>query len=539
MTTGKLDDQLEDKKTSIKFTNYAINNFQYDFTDTQGKSGAVKLESSGVKGLKLFQYNKSKRKYFIQQFWFSGRSDYWTIGEFRPNVYGVKECMDEVNEIMRTHTNSEGLWIKNPKITKRHSRERIKKAERENREMLTVCEGIVKLCEADFPKISREGTLTGKSALFMCLPLIGYNKRTQHLTHEDDAFGGGHITFKSKKKYNTVAPTSWSDLFNKFPPGYGIIKKMNGKELNDISVYDSWLGKYLIEDLTPGVINLYLDEKPRSWAKKRHIINALQTLWANSKKYMGTEKPLNPTTREALDVKHFGISKGKNTQYNKKKFTPKQLETIFNILQELSENHPFQAESFMLMLCSGIRSTEVLKIKKENIFLEGNKDNPLDQDNIIYLPPNITKNRKEDKIIITPPVKFVLDRLNDLYKRPELTKYKWVPWCFPSTHSSPKSWLVDGEINQEYINSRKTRLKDTRDCWRRVVECTGIKGVPRMLRKSYSTIAVMKLKTSAKAKNVTRHSKTATLDIHYDVHDQDAIRDYAHEVAEEFSYMKH
>ena len=65
MTTGKLDDQLEDKKASIKFTNYAIDNFQYDFTNTKGKSGAVKLENSGVKGLKLVQYKKSKKKYLI------------------------------------------------------------------------------------------------------------------------------------------------------------------------------------------------------------------------------------------------------------------------------------------------------------------------------------------------------------------------------------------------------------------------------------------------------------------------------------------
>ena len=73
MTMGKLDDQLEDKKGSIKFTNYAIDNFQYDFTDTKGKSGAVTLENSGVKGLKLAQYKKSKRKYFIQQFLLDGK----------------------------------------------------------------------------------------------------------------------------------------------------------------------------------------------------------------------------------------------------------------------------------------------------------------------------------------------------------------------------------------------------------------------------------------------------------------------------------
>ena len=121
---GKLDDQLEDKKASIKFTNYAIDNFQYDFTDTKGKSGAVKLENSGVKGLKLFQYEKSKKKYFIQQFWLGGKSDYWTVGEFRLDVYRIKECREEANEMMKTHTSPEGLWNKNPKITKKHKKDR-------------------------------------------------------------------------------------------------------------------------------------------------------------------------------------------------------------------------------------------------------------------------------------------------------------------------------------------------------------------------------------------------------------------------------
>ena len=124
MTTGKLDNKLEDKKASIKFTNYAIDNFQYDFTDTKGKSGAVKLENSGVKGLKLFQYKKSKKKYFIQQFWLGGKSDYWTVGEFRLDVYGIKECREEANEMMKTHTSPEGLWNKNPKITKKHKKDR-------------------------------------------------------------------------------------------------------------------------------------------------------------------------------------------------------------------------------------------------------------------------------------------------------------------------------------------------------------------------------------------------------------------------------
>jgi len=115
MTTGKLDDRL-DYKSPIKYTNYAINKFQANFTETKAKSIKVKFENCGIKGLKLAQYRTTKRKMFHQHFWFDEKSDYWSVGEFRPKVYGTKECTDDVNEVMRTHTNSEGLWIKNPKI---------------------------------------------------------------------------------------------------------------------------------------------------------------------------------------------------------------------------------------------------------------------------------------------------------------------------------------------------------------------------------------------------------------------------------------
>jgi hypothetical protein len=92
MSKSKLDVRLEDK-VSIKFTDYAIKNFEYDFKPgSKLRQGGVNFSNSGLKGLKLFQYRKTKKKYFIQQFWFNGKSDKWTVGEFRLDVYGVNEC---------------------------------------------------------------------------------------------------------------------------------------------------------------------------------------------------------------------------------------------------------------------------------------------------------------------------------------------------------------------------------------------------------------------------------------------------------------
>jgi hypothetical protein len=62
MTKAKLADRLMDC-SSIKFTDYTIKNFQYDFEPgSKSKSGSVKFSNSGLKGLKLVQYRKTKKK---------------------------------------------------------------------------------------------------------------------------------------------------------------------------------------------------------------------------------------------------------------------------------------------------------------------------------------------------------------------------------------------------------------------------------------------------------------------------------------------
>ena len=290
MTESRLHTRLEPT-----FTDYSINKYKPNYNGK--KKVYVKIYDSGIKGLFLNCIKKTGRKYFIQQFWFNGKSDYWTVGEFRPHIFEVKDCKTKVVKLMDDHTNDNNLWIKNPKTTMRHRNERIKKAEILNRQMKTINECIEELCKANFPKIRKEGTITANSMRTLALHLIGYNKRTQHLVYDDNEFGNGFITFKACRKYNTNKPESWDDLFSKFPSGHGCIKEINGKEIKDRSLYDSDLGKMLIEELTPAIVRNYLEGSTKGWATKRAMIDAFQILWANSKKYMGDDKPLNPTTR--------------------------------------------------------------------------------------------------------------------------------------------------------------------------------------------------------------------------------------------------
>ena len=106
-TESKLDTSLETgeaKKTvEIKFTDYSINKFQSDFSKGR-KTIRTNIPNSGIKVLKLRQSITTKKKYFVQQFWLDGVSDYWTIGEFREDIYGAVECRN--GSVVRVHLGS-------------------------------------------------------------------------------------------------------------------------------------------------------------------------------------------------------------------------------------------------------------------------------------------------------------------------------------------------------------------------------------------------------------------------------------------------
>ncbi|MDB4189188.1 hypothetical protein N9713_02955 [Candidatus Pelagibacter sp.] len=540
MNEGKHGDRLEDR--TVKFTDYALKKYQTNFDSVKGKSVAIKLENCGIKGLKFYQYKKTGKKYFQQNFWFNGTSDHWSIGEFRPGIFGIKECQTKVIAIMKTHTDDNGLWIKSPKITAKQIKQRVTKAELENRQLITITTAVERYCKAGFPKMKREGSLCGNEIMNVSLHLMGKNKRTNHMDHDDDQYGNGYVTFKACKQFNTKKPESWDDLFNKFPSGHGILTEKNGKKLIGVSMYDHPVfSKYLIEELTPGLINSYLDEHSPSWGTKRKMIYALQCVWHNSKKYMGPNKPLDPTTKEALEIKTCGVSKSKNSKYNKKKNSQYNMEVMWTAFQQinLEKKHPFQAECYMLEMASGKHHTELSKLKKADVYPPGNFNNQYGIDNIIVLPSGTIKGREENYITITKPVQQVLDMIEDLYKRPELMKFKFIPWLFPTTRSSPKSWLKDGQIDQTIISGKTTRIRNTRECWKTMESMTGIKGsVPRLFRKDFGSKSVATLGSSSTAIKLTGHTKTSTLDKHYDIHDKDQIKEYAHKVADSFTWAK-
>ena len=205
------------------------------------------------------------------------------------------------------------------------------------------------------------------------------------------------------------------------------------------------------------------------------------------------------------------------------RFTDDEIKTIWTKLIELKDRYPFQAEALLFMLCTGRRAEETLKIRRSNLTKDGTR---------LIMPSGITKARKQETIYITEPIRFVLDMLDEKLNG-EYQKYRFVDWLFPTTSINSKQLHSD-----KYVRSDQTRLKEVRGCWSALIRETEIKGAPKMLRKTFSSMAKIILGTSSKAIQLTGHEQESTLEQYYDKHTPEQVREYAEQVSQVFKFKK-
>ena len=106
----------------IKFTDHAIEKFTSSFIDPITNKTKYRVytpfdisKHSALKGLKLVQFFKGKKKYFFLKYWYNERALPLTIGQFIPGVFGVKQCEDRVYDLVKANCNDKGHWIRDPK----------------------------------------------------------------------------------------------------------------------------------------------------------------------------------------------------------------------------------------------------------------------------------------------------------------------------------------------------------------------------------------------------------------------------------------
>ncbi len=545
--------QTGNKRTSLPFRDSAIENVKkaniefgtrlfklYKFDVSKGTS---------LKGLLLRFARNTERKDFILDIWIHGKKTTYTVGQF-PYIR-CKDVEKICLKLAETHQDERGLWIKNPIQTKADEKRLIPKKDTSIAAGKTVNETLESYLGADeaeghrgLLKDIKQGYKTSKSAktIFRCM--AGYNKRQSLVTFEDDENGYGVRKFIPNKHLRVIAPQSWKDLFRKYPPGHGVLKDREYynrrkkqtytiKASKNKSIYDSSLGKSLMEKLTPGDIEDWCKDLTSMEVKKDYV-KCFSSLWfwARKRGWLGTDPGLCPITLESVYVKK---EIRKESAYTDVSISLSELEVFFECSEELSEKFPFKSELHQLMAVTGIRKAEALKLKKSHLdFDEG----------FINLPKGINKQRFKDQVVpITPEVEIVLRNILDMGERPGLEFYKMkdFPWLFAT-----RKWAERRYFDKDFRLSIKTRLGGDenyipalRDLMRYKLEDAELVYAPKLLRKTFITLSQQQLKgRSDKTRHLSRHKSKEVLEGHYDKPGRAKIKEWGNKATEIFTFIK-
>ena len=507
-------------------------------------------KGSSMKGLMLKFYKKTQKKSFVLSLWFNKRNDYYIVGSY-PNI----RCKDVERiclDLAETHQDERGLWIKNPNETRANEKRIIPKEDTTAPAGKTINETLESYCGADeleghrgFLKDVKQGYKTSKSAksIFRCL--AGYSKRQSLVTFEDDDDGYSVRKFIPNKHLRLVAPKTWKDLFRKYPPGHGMITKdreyynRRRKETYTIpasknkSIYDSALGKSLIEDLKPGDVEAWCRDLSSMGVKKDYI-KCFTSLWfwARKRGWLGTNPGECPINLETVYVKK---EERKPDIYKDVSISVPELNVFFEASEELSPHFPFKAELHQFMVLTGLRKTEAIKVKKSFI----NWD-----EMIIDIPKGISKTKyKDEVIIITPELEIVLRNILDMGNRPGLEFYKMkdFPWLFAT-----RRWSAQRYFNKEFRLSVKTQLGGDenyipalRQRMKDKLNDPDLLYSAKVLRKTYITLSRKQLQGRAdKVKHLSRHRSEQILEESYDKPQRAEVRNYANKTTSVLSFIK-
>tara|TARA_R110002020_G_scaffold303443_1_gene518881 strand:+ start:1277 stop:3001 length:1725 start_codon:yes stop_codon:yes gene_type:complete len=570
MGTEKLDTELDrveikqtrDKINPIRFKDEAINKVRkenYVFgkkrylyipfladKDTHLRGAKLKI-SKGRSGSKITE------KTFYVQFWFNERANKHKIGRYSQR-FGTHECNEYLIELHKTHTDRETkLWTKNPNETRRDDKRLIEKPDTTKPKGYTINETIEAYCGAELPgeevergfsKDRKDGYRASKScrAWFRCM--AGYNHRQSLVRFTEDADGYGVAEFRSNKHLRINKPTSFRDLFRKFPPGRGIIKDRQyynrRKKITytipaskNKSIYDSDLGKSPIHDLKVGDIEEWIRDLSSMEVKKDYI-KVFITLWifARKKGWLGTKAGDCPF----IDKVFVKKEKQKEDPYKNVAINQSEFRLFWKCSEELSKQFPFKAELHQFMILTAIRKREALKVKKSYIDWKAG---------IINIPKGIEKNRKHDQVIvITPELEILLKNILDYENDPrfkDFYKMKDFDWLFAT-----RKWRADRYFNKEFKMSHDAHLGGDekyipvlRQMMREKLNDPKLLYAPKVLRKTYITLSKQRNDgRSDKVKHLSRHSSEQVLEAHYDKPSIETIRGYAEKTSDAFNFIQ-
>mgnify|MGYP003119098082 FL=1 len=559
----KLDQvKIEQTISPIRFKDEAINKVRKEHINF-GKRSFIFIpfivsKDSHQKGLKLRVYKgsvkeKTTKKFFYLQYWYNGKSKFYKVGKYSQS-FGVQECNDALIELYKKHTDAKsGYWIRDLNEIKRNENRLVEKPDTTKPKGYTINEVIEAYCGADLPgeetkrgfsKDRKDGYRADKSCRSWFRYMCGYNHRQTLVDFTEDDDGYGIHKFKSNKHLRVMKPTSWRDLFRKYPPGRGIIKDRQyynrRKKITytipaskNKSIYDSDLGKSLIHDLKVGDIEAWIRDLS-SMEVKREYVKVFVSLWIYARKrgWLGTD----PGDCPFIDKVYVEKEKQKEDPYKNIAINQSEFRLFWECSEELSKQFPFKAELHQFMILTALRKKEALKVKKGYIsWKEG----------IINIPKGIEKNRKKDQVIvITPELEILLRNILDYEKDPQFTnfyKMRDFPWLFAT-----RKWSAEKYFNKEFKMSHDAHLGGDENYVPKLRALMRAKsGDPellyssKVLRKTYITLSKQRNDgRSDKVKHLSRHSSEQILEQHYDKPSIDTIRGYAEKTSDAFNFIQ-
>ena len=257
-------------RKSIPFTDLSIKNWR----PKKDKERIGFPRQNTTRGLKIFYREKTRQKYWELTYYLKKEKRRVSLGPFIPGVNGTEEIEKLMLKLISAHKDlCRTHWLTDPrktiddkdneKIEEAKQKEDKIKIEKELKKALVSVNSVIEsLCVAGFPKVKiKDEFLSSGSIRTHINFLIGSNKRTSHLSYSEDKGGNGKIFFKPK------GPQSFSELFQKYPSGVGIVKSLSG----EVSLYDTPTGRRPIREITSVVVDQYLRSKDRSQGQQENI----------------------------------------------------------------------------------------------------------------------------------------------------------------------------------------------------------------------------------------------------------------------------
>ena len=549
--------QTRSQRKKISFRDSQIDKIKKLDTDFENrKFKAFKFDvpkGSSLKGLLLRFSKKTESKSIVLGYWFGNRNEYYTIGTY-PQIR-CKDVEKICLELAETHQDERGIWIKSPNKTRADEKRIVDKPDTTKPKGYTINEVIEAYCGAELPgettergfsRDRKDGYRRAKSCRNWFRYMAGYNHRNTLVRFLDDDKGYGYGDFLANKHLRVAKPTSWRDLFRKYPSGKGMEKdrvyynrrKKQTYTINksqNYSIYDSDIGKSLIHELTPGDIEEWIRDKS-SWEIKIDYIKCFVSLWIFARKrgWLGTNPGECPFDNGQVYVKK---EIRKEDPYKKIAIqNPDELDLFWECSEELAPQFPFKAELHQFMILTAMRKAEALKMKKEYINFEKGT---------LFIPKEISKTGKEDEELpLVPELEICLLNILDYENDPFFSnfyKMRDFPWLFAT-----RKWRADRYFDKKFKMSPDARLGGDenyipalRKLMREKSGDPNLKYAPKILRKSYITLSqqVHQGRSEITA-NMSRHASIDTLNKHYNHPNIETARSNASKVSSIFKFIK-